>query len=309
MALRRRTTTYNQSKKRFISVLIAAIVSPMLLGSTSFSEPLQQQPQAASIGTVDATKQKLVPQESKKPKRQAKKKEKAEPSSMSWVQLQQHYPGAFVLNGPRNKRKVALTFDDAPDSRFTPAVLDILAQYKVCATFFVVGDRASKHPELVKRMKREGHLIGNHSYNHAVLSKLQLTDFKKQLSRTDTIISGIIGYHPRFVRPPYGDLLPSQVAWTKKAGYTIVNWDVDSVDWKDNPSSSLILSNIKSTLQPGSIILQHAGGGEGQSLSGTIEALPELIKLLRSRGYEIVTLSELLGQPPRMAKKQPAPPW
>ncbi|CAM3448687.1 polysaccharide deacetylase family protein [Paenibacillus lupini] len=224
---------------------------------------------------------------------QPKKKRSAD---MSWVKMHKQFPNAFIVNGPRNSKRVALTFDDAPDPRFTPQILDVLASYDVCATFFVVGNRAAKHPALVQRIHREGHTIGNHSYNHAVMSQLKDRDFHSQIWKTDAIVSSIIGYHPRFVRPPYGEMLPAQVAWSKKSGYTVVNWDVDSVDWRNNPSSTSILRNIKKTLQPGSIVLQHAGGGYGQDLSGTIQALPVLISQLRQKGYQFVTLPELLNQ-------------
>lgn len=223
-----------------------------------------------------------------------RRKDKA--ANMSWVDLHKKYPTTFIMNGSRQKKQVALTFDDAPDPRYTPAILDVLAKYKVRATFFVVGVRASKHPALVKRMQKEGHVIGNHSYDHAVFSSLSLASYRRQIIRTDEIIKNIVGYSPRFIRPPYGELLSQQVRWSKEAGFTVVNWDVDSEDWRNNPSSARVISNIKRTLQPGSIILQHAGGGTGQSLNGTLEALPKLITMLRKDGYEIVTLPELLGK-------------
>ncbi|SFF30209.1 Peptidoglycan/xylan/chitin deacetylase, PgdA/CDA1 family [Paenibacillus algorifonticola] len=226
----------------------------------------------------------------------AKSAKKRRTDSLSWIKLQQRYPSAYYLNGPRHKKEAALTFDDAPDPRFTPTILDILAKHHVQATFFLVGTRANKHPEIVKRIHREGHIIGNHSYNHEVMSKLSPKDFHRQVWHTDAIISRIIPYHPHFFRPPYGEMLPGQVAWTKKNGYIVVNWDVDSADWKNNPSSAVILRNMQKTLRPGSIILQHAGGGVTQSLSGTIEALPQLIASLQQKGYRIVTLPELLGQ-------------
>lgn len=226
----------------------------------------------------------------------AKSGKKRRTDSMSWVKLQQRYPGAYFLNGPRLKKEAALTFDDAPDPRFTPAILDILAKHHVQATFFLVGTRANKYPEIVKRIHREGHIIGNHSYNHEVMSKLSPNAFHRQVWHTDAIISRIIPYHPHFFRPPYGEMLPNQVAWAQNNGYIVVNWDVDSADWKNNPSSKVILSNMHKTLRPGSIILQHAGGGVTQSLSGTIEALPQLIASLQQKGYRIVTLPELLGQ-------------
>lgn len=215
---------------------------------------------------------------------------------MSWVKLHQQFPNTFMLNGPRNAMQVALTFDDVPDPRITPAILDILARYKVCATFFVVGERAVKHPELVARIQREGHIIGNHSYNHAVFSKLNLNEFHDQISKTNSILFQITGTKPKMIRPPYGEILPSQVKWSQERGYAVVNWDVDSEDWKNNPDSSQVLANIRKTLQPGSIVLQHAGGGEGQDLSGTINALPPLIEWLQGKGYSLVTLPELLNR-------------
>lgn len=217
---------------------------------------------------------------------------------MSWDSLKRKFPTVFMTNGSRDQKKVALTFDDAPDPRFTPAILDVLAQYEVCATFFVVGDRAAKHPELVARIMREGHIIGNHSFNHSVFSTLSMYQFEQQIWRTDGIIQKIVGVSPTLIRPPYGELLFKQVSWGKENGFTIVNWDVDSEDWKKNPSSARVLANIKRTLQPGSIVLQHAGGGEGQDLSGTIEALPILIEQLQDKGYDLVTLPELLGKHP-----------
>lgn len=215
---------------------------------------------------------------------------------MSWVTLHRQYPSSFLLNGPRNRKQIALTFDDAPDPRFTPQILDVLARYGVCATFFVVGERAAKHPELLRRIVKEGHIVGNHSYNHPVFSKLPISKFQSQIWQTDEVIKRIAGISPLLIRPPYGELLPQQIRWGKGTGFTIVNWDVDSEDWRKNPSSSKVLANIRKTLQPGSIVLQHAGGGEGQSLIGTIDALPVLIEQLQGKGYDIVTVPELLGK-------------
>lgn len=237
----------------------------------------------------------------KKRQRQYKTKKRnaqKQRSGMSWIQLHQQFPGTFMLSGSRDQMKVALTFDDVPDPRFTPAILDVLAKYRICATFFVVGERAAKHPELVARIMREGHVIGNHSYNHAVFSKLSLDQFQWQLGKTNEILYNITGKKPTLLRPPYGELLPSQVIWSQEKGYTVVNWDVDSEDWRNNPDSSLVIANIRKTLQPGSIILQHAGGGEGQNLSGTINALPPLIEWLQGKGYSLVTLPELLNRKP-----------
>jgi len=219
---------------------------------------------------------------------------KKQQAAMSWVTLEKRFPGAFVTHGPRSARRAALTFDDVPDPRYTGKVLDILARHKVRATFFVVGSLASRYPALVRRMEREGHTVGNHSYNHAVFSQLTTEQYRRQITRTDAILAPLVGYRPRYIRPPYGEIRPAQVQWAKRNGYVIVNWDVDSVDWRSLRSRSVII-NVKKTLQPGSIILQHAGGGSTQDLSGTVEALPVIIRMLRNKGYELVTIPELLG--------------
>lgn len=264
--------------KIWMPITSVALIGYLLLGITADSPVASANGQQHSVS---------------KPTKETKKRRIAD---ISWVKLHKQFPNAFLTNGPRNAKRIALTFDDAPDPRFTPAILDVLAKYDVCATFFVVGARAAKNPSIVKRIHNEGHIIGNHSYDHAVFSMLTLMNYQKQIWSTDAIIKNIVGYSPHFIRPPYGELLPQQVKWSKQAGFTIVNWDVDSIDWKNNPSSASILQNIKKTLQPGSIVLQHAGGGIGQDLSGTINALPKLIQLLRSKGYELVTLPELIGQ-------------
>lgn len=218
---------------------------------------------------------------------------KQKPERLSWEALRKLYPDVFVMRGSGKSKSVALTFDDVPDPRFTPQVLDILAQYKVQATFFVVGSRAKAYPDLVKRMVEEGHVIGNHSYNHALFPSLAIRDFERQILDTEREIAAIVGYQPSFIRPPYGEIIPRQLKWAQEHGYTVVNWDVDSADWK-SLSSSVVLQNIDRTLQPGSIVLQHAGGGKGQNLNGTIEALPKLITRLQRDGYQLVTLPTLL---------------
>lgn len=210
-------------------------------------------------------------------------------------QLYHKYPETIKTKGARNKQ-IALTFDDAPDPRFTGQVLDVLAKNRVKATFFVVGKRAEMHPELVARMNREGHIIGNHSYNHPQFSKITFDSFQDQIVRTEHIIKNITGYSPRLIRPPYGDITESQLQWAKQNGYKVINWNVDSLDWK-GLSKEEVKKNILSTVGPGSIILQHAGGGIGSNLEGSIAALPEVIQELKSKGYTFVTVADMLHIP------------
>jgi len=207
-------------------------------------------------------------------------------------QLIKKYPDTFKIHGPRVKQ-IALTFDDVPDPRFTPQVLRILSEHKVKATFFVVGSRAKKHPDLVARIVREGHVIGNHSYNHPQFHKLTMSEYMEQIIRTENILYGLTGYKPKLIRPPYGDITESQLRWAKREGYKIVNWNVDSLDWK-GIGKETVKKNIMASAGQGSIILQHAGGGSTSDLTGTIEALPEVIRELKKKGYMFVTVPKLL---------------
>ncbi|MDF9841124.1 MULTISPECIES: polysaccharide deacetylase family protein [unclassified Paenibacillus] len=212
--------------------------------------------------------------------------------SLTLSQLIRKYPETFLTQGPRT-RMIALTFDDVPDPRFTPQLLDVLNKYQVKATFFVVGSRAEKHPELVSRIIREGHVIGNHSYNHPEFGKLGMNEFRTQIIRTENIISALAGYKPRLIRPPYGDISEPQLKWAKARGYKLVNWNVDSLDWR-GLSKSQVRNNIVAHAGKGAIILQHGGGGKGSNLQGTIQALPEVITIMRKRGYTFVTVPHML---------------
>lgn len=211
---------------------------------------------------------------------------------LSLSQLLRKYPETLKTQGPRRKM-IALTFDDVPDPRFTPQLLDVLRKYKVKATFFVVGSRAEKHPALVARMIREGHAIGNHSYNHPQFSKLSMNAFRIQIIRTENILQLLAGYKPKLIRPPYGDINEPQLKWAKAHGYKLVNWNVDSLDWK-GLSKNQVKHNILSRAGKGAIILQHGGGGRGSNLQGTLQALPEIIGSLRKRGYSFVTVPQML---------------
>ncbi|WP_081676357.1 polysaccharide deacetylase family protein [Paenibacillus alvei] len=212
------------------------------------------------------------------------------------AELRLKYPHIFKLNAKQRQgeRQVALTFDDAPDNRITPLVLDILKEHNIRATFFLVGSRAKAYPGLVERMVREGHVIGNHSYNHPLLTKLTLPAFEHQVKDTERIIEQSTGYKPRYFRPPYGEINEEQLRWAGDNGYMVVNWDVDTNDWR-GLTASRILQNVMRGVRPGSIILQHASGStQNGYLHGTVKALPSIIQQLREREYEFVTLPDLL---------------
>ncbi|WNR46597.1 polysaccharide deacetylase family protein [Paenibacillus roseipurpureus] len=208
-------------------------------------------------------------------------------------QLVVKYPDTFKLRGSSQEKKVALTFDDGPDTRFTPKVLDALKANGVKATFFVLGSMAYTHPDIIKRIVNEGHVIGNHSYSHENLPKLSADKFQNQIVSTESILQGMIGYAPKLIRPPYGAINEEQVRWIADHHYLIVNWNVDSLDWKSLKAEQ-VLHNIMQQTKPGSIILQHSGGADSQDLSGTVQAISPLISKLKAAGYTFVTVPELL---------------
>ena len=219
-----------------------------------------------------------------------------EPKPMTLADLRAKYSSTFVLQGPGNRREVALTFDDAPDDVFTPMVLDVLKREGVKATFFCVGNRIEKHPDVMRRIVAEGHVVGNHSYSHANLPRLSDEKFREEIRKTDELIRKFTGYTPSFVRPPYGNITEEQIKWLASQKRKIVGWNVDSLDWK-SLSREEVKTNILAHVKPGAIILQHSAGGTGEDLTGTVEALPEVIRKLRADGVEFVTVARMLGIP------------
>jgi len=191
---------------------------------------------------------------------------------------------------------IALTFDDGPNATLTPKLLDLLAAHHFKATFFVVGQNAMDHPEILQRAVREGHEIGNHSWTHPNLGKMSDEAVRRELQKTDDAIVNAIGKHPTLMRPPYGSITARQKRWIHDDfGYRIIIWDVDPLDWK-RPGPTVVCNRILKETHPGSIVLAH------DIHPPTIEAMPATFDQLDRKGFKSVTVSELLA----MAK--PAPP-
>ena len=190
-------------------------------------------------------------------------------------------------------KKVALTFDDGPHPVYTPEILDILSEYGVKATFFIVGENAEEHPDLIIDEIAGGHEIGCHTYSHSFINKLNSDQMKSELTKSESVMSSICDYKINYVRPPGGIYGDTFCTISEKFGYKIVLWSVDTCDWK-RPSSEYIVNVINAEVGPGDIILMHdyvAGGP-----SSTPYALKSVIPSLLENGYEFVTLTELLSQ-------------
>ena len=205
---------------------------------------------------------------------------------------------SVVLYCSSNKtlKQVALTFDDGPDVCYTPQILDILMQNNVKATFFIVGLNAQSHPEMIRRIVSEGHAIGNHTWDHPILSKLSAARVKEEVQKTEQLLYNITGLKTAMFRPPYGEANPQLIDEISSLGYKIIDWSVDTRDWDKTPVSK-IMDNVSSEIYPGGIILQHCSGSKSEHLYNTVKALPQIISLLKSQGYNFVMVQDLLGIP------------
>lgn len=193
-------------------------------------------------------------------------------------------PGTYYMANTQEK-VVALTFDDGPDPIDTPAVLDILKEKEVRATFFVLGKAAQSNSYLLRRLVKEGHEIGNHGFNH----DYQQRHLVEEMNQTDQVVFAATGNHTYFYRPPGGLVSKSQLEATKKNGHVAALWSVDSKDWR-NPGVKQIVDNVIKNTFPGSIILMHDGGYHRIQ---TVNSLGPIIDALKARGYRLATLSEL----------------
>lgn len=197
---------------------------------------------------------------------------------------------------------IALTFDDGPSAALTPKLLDLLAARHLKATFFVVGQNAADHPEILKRAVREGHEIANHSWSHPNLGKMSDEAVRRELQKTDDAITAAIGKRPTLLRPPYGSITARQKQWIhEEFGYRIIIWDVDPLDWK-RPGPSVVTARILKETKAGSIVLAH------DIHPPTIEAMPATFDQLMRKGFKSVTVTELLGMAtPVPPKPTPTP--
>ncbi|HEY4284626.1 MAG TPA: polysaccharide deacetylase family protein, partial [Chthoniobacterales bacterium] len=201
--------------------------------------------------------------------------------------------------GAAGEHQVAITFDDGPDPRWTPKILDILKAANVKAAFFLVGKNAERYPNIVRRIVDEGHEIGNHTYYHPNLAECGPEHIRLELNATQLLIETITGRATTLFRPPYladsnpsqlSELVPLQVA--EDLNYIVVMESIDPQDWA-KPGADIILQRVKQQRHDGSIILLHDAGGTDRSQ--TLEALPKILDWLTTRGDSVVPLSTLLG--------------
>ncbi|MFD0589968.1 polysaccharide deacetylase family protein [Paenibacillus sp. GCM10027627] len=196
------------------------------------------------------------------------------------------------LNHHGKKEKlVALTFDDGPDPNYTTAILDILKEKGVKATFFVVGTQVEKYPDIMKRIHEEGHEIGNHSQHHKDLRKLSSREIENQIKETDRAIQQVLGFSTNLFRAPYGALSDKVKKVMSDMGQHHVLWTVDTKDWAGTSVSDM-RAMIRNETKPNGIILMHSFGGK--HISNTVKMLPGAIDDLHEMGYEMVPVGQIV---------------
>jgi peptidoglycan-N-acetylglucosamine deacetylase len=193
-------------------------------------------------------------------------------------------------------KQAAITFDDGPNGEYTLQILEILQSHDVRAAFFFLAKNIERFPEIALMAKEQGHIIGNHTYDHPHLNQLTHDQVLLQIEKTENIFKEILGLEPRYFRPPYGEYNETVEKIIKEKGYKLVLWDMDcySMDWLDHaPEHIAGISTAKA--KNGSIILLHDGRNikENVPRNNTIEALKIIIPNLKQKGFEIATLDQL----------------
>lgn len=216
--------------------------------------------------------------------------------TLNAVMPRNHFYGPVYSEIRTSQKLVALTFDDGPYPPYTGQLLDLLKEKQVPATFFVIGQNAAKHPELLQRIVAEGHQVGNHTYNHVDLLKADRQAIISEIDKTNQVITDTIGYAPHVMRPPHG--FRDAVVMDIMAEYKlkVVEWSVASRDWV-NPGAEVIAERTLGKVNNGSVILLHDGDGVAAKLprSQTIAATRIIIDRLAAEGYRFVTVDEILN--------------
>ena len=210
------------------------------------------------------------------------------------VRPESNFYGPVVSYAGTTQKVVALTFDDGPYPPYTSQILDVLQQYQVKATFFVVGQNADKYPALVRQEVAQGHEVGNHTYHHYDLLKMGRGNIAQEIDLGSAAIARAAGRPPVLLRPPHGFRDPAVMEAAEARHLMVVEWSVMSRDWT-NPGVDAIVMRTLARVHDGSVILLHDGDGTAQRASReqTVAATRLIVAALQQQGYKFVTVSEL----------------
>jgi polysaccharide deacetylase family sporulation protein PdaB len=194
-----------------------------------------------------------------------------------------------IMRGDTRRKQVAITFDDGPHPAYTPELLAILRRYNAKATFFVVGEKAEQAPDLVKAEVAGGHSVGNHTYHHVDLTKIPDEDVATEIKACGEVLEEITGRAPHLFRPPGGDYNKHVAEVADALGYIVVLWTDNSRDYA-RPGKRIIETRVLNRIRNGGIVLMHDG------IQQTVDVLPQILSFLNDKGYQLVTIDEMMGR-------------
>jgi peptidoglycan/xylan/chitin deacetylase (PgdA/CDA1 family) len=195
----------------------------------------------------------------------------------------------------RGTKQLALTYDDGPNDPHTLRLLEVLAKHNVRATFFLIGRYVQQRPEIVREVVKAGHVIGNHTFTHPLLTFKSAAEVRKELSDCRSAIQDAVGEHSNLFRPPFGGRRPAVLRIARELGLEPIMWNVTGYDW-NAPPAVVIEKKVSSQIRGGDVILLHDGGHKqiGADRSQTVLATDHLITRYKSEGYDFLTIQQML---------------
>jgi len=203
----------------------------------------------------------------------------------------------------RGTKQLALTYDDGPNDPHTLRLLEVLAKHNERATFFLIGRFVQQRPDIVRQIVEAGHVVGNHTFTHPLLTLKRAVEVRKELTDCRAALQNAIGEHSNLFRPPFGGRRPAVLRVARELGLQPVMWNVTGYDWTA-PPAEVIEQKVSRQVHGGNVILLHDGGHRqmGSDRSQTVLATDHLISRYQSEGYEFVTIQQMLGASQAVAK-------
>jgi len=205
--------------------------------------------------------------------------------------------GRTFTSLPGSTKQIALTYDDGPNDPHTLRLLEVLARHNVRATFFLIGRYVEQRPDIVREIVKAGHVVGNHTFTHPLLTLKSESETRDELTRCRTAIQNAIGNHSNLFRPPFGGRRPATLRVARELGLEPVMWNITGYDWSAPPAAT-IEKKVSRWIRGGDVVLLHDGGHKamGADRSQTVQATDHLITKYDAEGYEFKTISEMLAR-------------
>jgi peptidoglycan/xylan/chitin deacetylase (PgdA/CDA1 family) len=197
----------------------------------------------------------------------------------------------------QDSRQIALTYDDGPNDPHTPHLLEVLAKHNVRATFFLIGRYVQQRPDLAREIIRAGHIVGNHTFTHPLLTFKSASEIKRELATCRSALQDAIGDHSILFRPPFGGRRPAVLRIARELGLEPIMWNVTGYDW-NAPPAAVIEQKVAGRIHGGDVILLHDGGHKqmGADRSQTVIATDRLITRCKTEGYEFATIPQMMAK-------------